>query len=824
MKAFGVIRTWQVDWHWALLGVIFLALCGCQSQSVRPTAKVPESGGFRSPYHLEQEESEVKFGTGGPGTPVPRAGWEGLLEVGKNYCEGVDGKVCMRTISKVEDFSRLSIWTDGLAGSSEAVRFIIDNRNEDLQVYFFDARQYRFHFNFARSVLRNEETLFDFNHSTYFVPDKRFIAGNLRRYSLTQSNVPEETYAVEFYPQDQIREEQIQNAILAVQQVLKIPGVSLAFVANSSHQTVQKASVQNALRSAKVRILPIHELIAGTPIRGLYQGEAYGIFRSEFRVEELGPADIPVLFQAVSHFPSVAGFFTWAPQSTSSNVNLLAKYRDTPAVAVRSADQILYSLDGTVIHADGRTRPVLRGQKVQNGDPIHLVVGTEDMKIFPANAKDVLSRNRVKLPRQWTRVSAPDSISEILTFQQLCPFDPSECLGLRMEYGSRSSHLGFLAHDQVLGPTGRQKLANMADRTVASLNNSDYLQPGVRVDDDLVPHGVAVPIRVYQSWLALPENEKIRETLQVIQKEVEGLDPLLATAMDKNKLRMRLQNLRTEIFKSSLPRNLVQEIRGKLADLGVGTSSRQRMIAYGSYFQNRNGESMYSPVESVQVQSNVTAKCDHRSVVAAPDAAPLGLDCAFKAIYAGYWSFASVWERVKNKVDPGDVGPGVAFLIPPQGYRIQKVRAHSRLVTRIVGSKQVLGYQVSSVASHGDLVMPTNHQKQELVIAGFVSYQEPMSLSYLQWDDSRGRASRGIASPMVSQRDIQKMVKIAHHVELQYCRAQPQYYLEGRPQSFCSLVAGSTKKKQSLVLDLFVYQGPGGGTKIWTHDLKLASP
>ena len=56
----------------------------------------------------------------------------------------------------------------------------------------------KFHFFFGRAAFKVPESLGEFNQVTYFVQDKRYIAGSVHTYFLDGSTEP--IYGVQFYP------------------------------------------------------------------------------------------------------------------------------------------------------------------------------------------------------------------------------------------------------------------------------------------------------------------------------------------------------------------------------------------------------------------------------------------------------------------------------------------------------------------------------------------------------------------------------------------------------------------------------------------------
>lgn len=83
------------------------------------------------------------------------------------------------------------------------------------------------------------------------------MAGVLHTYFLGGGTVP--VYALQFHPQDVIREADVLKAVKAVKAAAPIPGARFAFVAAGEQQMV--ATVGAALAASGIEVIPLDRIL-----------------------------------------------------------------------------------------------------------------------------------------------------------------------------------------------------------------------------------------------------------------------------------------------------------------------------------------------------------------------------------------------------------------------------------------------------------------------------------------------------------------------------------------------------------------------------------
>lgn len=100
----------------------------------------------------------------------------------------------MLSIDSAAEFEAISIPGSDLISNGRVAKFLLDRRDASQPVVRFINGNFseggsvpeaaRFHYMFARAVLRIGESLEEFNSVTYFTNDKRYVAGVVHSYFL----------------------------------------------------------------------------------------------------------------------------------------------------------------------------------------------------------------------------------------------------------------------------------------------------------------------------------------------------------------------------------------------------------------------------------------------------------------------------------------------------------------------------------------------------------------------------------------------------------------------------------------------------------------
>jgi hypothetical protein len=235
---------------------------------------------------------------------------------------------------------------DASIPGARSVKTIVD-REDANTLYFQNTNTYETHYQFASSHLSGNgrpivPMLSSFNTTEYFSPSRRFILGALTHYEQPDK------WVYEISPYDTASAELVATAYTLIAEHSYI-GDRLYF-----HPTSEAVAAIVPELPASVKIITTDELYAGVTYQALNPAESYGQVRF-FRADDLttGAAyasfrDIVVLDSVPNEISVVMGIITGEFQTPLSHVNVLAKNRGTPNMALRGAfdDPALRALEG----------------------------------------------------------------------------------------------------------------------------------------------------------------------------------------------------------------------------------------------------------------------------------------------------------------------------------------------------------------------------------------------------------------------------------------------------------------------------------------------
>lgn len=263
-------------------------------------------------------------------------------------------------------FLDLAVKTETELGTAHSVKFYIADFAGEPQVYFQNTRRYPLHFDFARFVLGFAATRDEFARRTYYGENRQALAGTLVYY-------PELSYAsrahgselraplvLEFFPSDELSPGLALRAHRLLEERLlwlELAGDErrLTYVPAGSAQE-SALGEQRALFAAQDALWSEHvELFAGVEQQVLNPGLAYGTL-SALDPEELAGAvlssrDIVLLSRLPNDLPLVGGTITQELQTPLAHVNLAARARGTPNMALKTAatDPRIFPLIGKLV-------------------------------------------------------------------------------------------------------------------------------------------------------------------------------------------------------------------------------------------------------------------------------------------------------------------------------------------------------------------------------------------------------------------------------------------------------------------------------------------
>jgi hypothetical protein len=676
-----------------------------------------------------------------------------------------DGVIASLSVTKINTkaiFDALSFEEDGLLVLGRSVKFLIDARSSSPKVYFMNAKytdeggktpdSARFHYYFAEAILKSfTDDLGTFNHDTYDVQDKRFVAGTIQVYNIGGSI----TYGIQLYPQDVAAEDTIYKAVKIVKAKLTIPSATVAFVSTGPQQT--QATIGSKLAAIKVGSKTIDQILGSLDYLPMNLGDAYGFLRMFPKNDELTAMDIPVFDELPLDLAVVAGTITRAFQDASAHVNLKSKERGTPNMVLRSA---------------GPTQAVLAPFV---GKPVHLIVTADGFKLLPSTETEVKKKLKERTDKPWVPLTYVER-QDLLGYREMCPGAAKDCIALNKAYGSKAANLGFLQHRAVLGQVG----------DAGSLSKA--------LGYSLVPIGFGIPIAKYNAFVEHAPNQALRDAIaDLVTSEKAGT---LSVADRISKVKV----VQDAFYVAEMPPGLVDEVKAKLGEVAPGIKKfKFRSSANAEDLPNFDGAGLYDSFSANNTKvDNADGSCQvitSTDVTTKLDMEPNTVACAMKGVFASVWNRRAVEERSFARLDHETAGMGIAVV--PKYDLESDVAANAVVITRVIGSQAVFGYSFSTQVGNNLVTNPEPGTLSESTVAAFLEPGVTAAPSFIitrYATPVMGMPARTTA--VLSDADSKTLLRISKTVELAYCKAQPTYYSDD-----CTYVSVDRHKPKSIDME-----------------------
>ncbi len=235
-------------------------------------------------------------------------------------------------------------------GPAQVVKFFIEGLDGEINVFFQHTVKHPLHYDFVRTVLKRAVSLAEFERTTYHGASRTQMAGSLiwrpdLRVSIDGVNVAG-VMTIEYFPNDDLTPALATSAFEALQERLPFlaltgPGPRLVYLPPGNVQEVQAKDAARDLAVAGVSWTSRSTLYAGVTEQRLNPGVTFGTLR-KFTPEELPTAavsfrDIVLLTRLPNDLPLVGGTITEELQTPLAHVNVAARARGTPNLALLGA-------------------------------------------------------------------------------------------------------------------------------------------------------------------------------------------------------------------------------------------------------------------------------------------------------------------------------------------------------------------------------------------------------------------------------------------------------------------------------------------------------
>lgn len=388
-------------------------------------------------------------------------GRRGRLELSLEALPAFEATADYRTGYEADEqnvFEQMGIRLPTELGESVAVKFYISDLNDDPEVYFIDTARHQLHYYFVRNVLGSSLSRQAYDAETYNGEDRKGMAGTILFYPdlIAESAViggeTRSPLTIEYFPTDDLSPRLALLAYGLIEERMLFAALhgshSRLFYLppTANHESAMVSETADFTRRSALW-LKREEIYGGIDLQLLNQGIAYGKLRlltpEELEREPVSFKDIAVLPRLPNELPLLGGTITEELQTPLAHVNVAARARGTPNIALLKAS------------ADDRIAPFLDKDRI-----VRFEVGEFDFTIEEATLEEAQTF--------WDSL-IPD--------ETIVPESDLERTGL-----PSFSELGF--NDSI---SVGAKAANLAE-----LHN---------MTDSRTPDGFAVPFRYYDLFL-----------------------------------------------------------------------------------------------------------------------------------------------------------------------------------------------------------------------------------------------------------------------------------------------------------------------------------
>lgn len=259
-------------------------------------------------------------------------------------------------------FDELAVATSDELGESRSLKFYIEGLAAEPRVYFQDTKRFPRHLDFVTTGLGRPFSPLEFEQRTYHGADRPQMAGTvIARPGLTLpagagSPAVHAPVTLEFFPSDDLTPELALRAHQLLEARLGFVPLEgeehrLVYVPAAARQEAELTQAKTTFSAREAAFAGHTALYAGVSEQILNAGVAYGTLRrlspDELAETVVSRRDILLLTRLPNDLPLVAGTITEELQTPLAHVNLAARARGTPNVALPGASE------------DGRVAPYL---------------------------------------------------------------------------------------------------------------------------------------------------------------------------------------------------------------------------------------------------------------------------------------------------------------------------------------------------------------------------------------------------------------------------------------------------------------------------------
>ncbi|MGH1543299.1 MAG: PEP/pyruvate-binding domain-containing protein [Arenicella sp.] len=356
---------------------------------------VHKQAGADTPGHLDSLDSLPEFSSASPESFINSSGNQATLATVAKRTAATTAPIPIELgatdVPNREVFEQLARRDDvpGALGVREMKFLMTDLDAEEPLIYFMNTNNVQYHYHFATFVLGLELSNPEFNQQTYFIDNRKFLAGTLIAHdSFIASDGQQGVYALEFWPTDPVKVRLVNVAYKAIKQAMPFAKQKIAYhPAGETHRDLYIAEKQQ-FEQQGIQHISTEQLFGNIAYSPLNLGEGYGRLRLVDAADAKPPSigDVVIFKLLPNDLSHVAGVLTEQAQTPLSHINLKAKQNNTPNAYVKGASD------------DPRIKPLI-------GKLVYLKVAADDIEIREATQEEVDTHLESTRPveTQWPR-------------------------------------------------------------------------------------------------------------------------------------------------------------------------------------------------------------------------------------------------------------------------------------------------------------------------------------------------------------------------------------------------------------------------------------